>query len=69
VLQYETQCVPGPELARLDQLLAGEYVRIAFGNDTVAYRRDLFLAYCDHLYVEEGYPTIYTNGLKFVMRV
>jgi len=69
VLLYEAQCLTATEAARLARALAAEYVLFPFGNDTVAYRRDLFFSYCDHLYIEEGYACIYAEGLRFVMRV
>lgn len=62
ILQIEMQCLPADERNRLNQLLANEYITIRFGADMVAYRKDLFSSYCDHLYVENGISAIYGHA-------
>ena len=67
VIQFETQCLPADEAASLLQRLQRNHIVIEFGNDSVAYRRDFFDAYCEALYVEHGISTIYAQALAFTI--
>lgn len=62
ILYFERRWLLADERNRLNQLLTNEYIIIRFGVDAVAYRKDFFSSYCDHLYLENGISTIYSHA-------
>jgi FkbM family methyltransferase len=63
ILYFERRWLLAHERILLNELLlTDEYITIRFGVDAVAYRKDLFFSYCEHLYVENGISTIYSHA-------
>jgi FkbM family methyltransferase len=66
IIQYENQCLPPEEIEAVNALLAGKYITMPFGNDTVAYRIDFLLEYCRAIFVNHGIQTIFRDSLRIM---
>lgn len=66
IIYYEIQCMPPSEIKMLENQLKEDYVLINLINDTIGYRRDFFMQYCDYLFIQYGKPTIYSEVQKII---
>ncbi|MDH4393601.1 MAG: glycosyltransferase [Aquabacterium sp.] len=49
-----------------DLVVARDFLVIDGGTDMTAYRKDLFMDYTRHLYLDHGHPTIFSEGIRAV---
>lgn len=66
VIHFEIQCLEPEEQKPMLAAMADEYVVLQFGNDMTAYRNDVIFEYARSLYIDNGIPTIFRQGLHML---
>lgn len=64
IIHFEIQWLEEEEQKGLLDAMADNYVVLQFGNDMTAYRNDVIFEYARSLYVDNGIPTIFREGLN-----
>jgi hypothetical protein len=66
LIHFAMQGLSPEDRARLLAPLQRDYLVLDAGTDTTAHRKDLFLAYARHLYLDHGHATVFAQGIRAV---